>query len=270
VRETLGRALLEQGRHAEAIKVLEPLAQKPGKAQAAQELSRVYNNLAVLLAQSAEDAAGLQAAKPFYERAVRTHQDLTSRDPRNREYKLELAQFSNNYSALLRELSEFGPARENSTRAIALLDELVRPAPSLGIEQADARNLRARILHSEGLPSAGAEYRDALRLFQSLANTDAAARHPALHHRYADLLINLAAFRRDRQNAESARLLSDGVASYVEFGRRAAAAGTQQGCAVLNELSQIMPLLNESDRRSFTQPYTQLQSEIEAGSHTGR
>jgi tetratricopeptide (TPR) repeat protein len=250
--------------------VLEPLAQKPANTQAAQELSRVYNNLAVLLSQAAQDIAGLQAARPYYERAVRSHQDLTSRDPRNREYKLELAKFSNNYSELLRELSEFELARQNSNRAIGLLEELVRPAPSLGIEQADARNLRARILHSEGSPAAGAEYREALSLFQSLANTEAAVRHPALNQRYADLLINLSSFRRDRPNAESARLLSDAVGSYVDFGRRATAAGTQQGRAVLEGLSQIMPLLSESDRRSFTEPYSQLQREVEAKPHGSR
>lgn len=249
----------------QAIKVLEPLAQRPENPQAAQELSRVYNNLAVLLAQSAQDASGLQAARPYYERAVRVHQDLTSRNPRNREYKLELAKFSNNYSELLRELAEFGPARENSSRAIALLDELARPAPSLGIEQADARNLRARILHSQGSPAAEAEYREALRLFQSLANADNAARHPAFHQRYTDFLVNLSTFRRDRPNADSSgRLLAEAVQSYIELGRRARPAGTQEGRAVVDGLSQIMSLLNESDRKSFTEPYSQLQQEVDA------
>jgi tetratricopeptide (TPR) repeat protein len=254
----------------QAIKVLEPLAQKAENTQARQELSRVYNNLAVLLSQAAQDTAGLQAAKPYYERAVQSHQALTSRDPRNREYKLELAKFSNNFSELLRELSEFELAKENSRRAIGLLDELVRPAPSLGVEQADARNLRARILHSEGSPAAAAEYREALRLFQSLASTEEAARHPALNQRYADLLINLSEFRRDRPNAESARLLSDAMGSYVDFGRRAAAADMQQGRAVLEGLSQVMPLLSEGDRKTFTEPYSQLQREVDARSHGGR
>ena len=251
----------------EAIRVLEPLAQKPGNAQAAQELSRVYNNLAVLLAQGAQDLAGLQAAKPFYERAVRIHRDLVSREPRNREYKLELAKFSNNYAELLRESAEFGPARENSSRAIALLDELVRPAPSLGIEQADARNLRARVLHSQGSPAAEAEYRDALSLFQSLAATEEAARNPAFHQRYTDLLTNLSAFRRDRPNAEPPRrLLFDAVQSYVDYGRRPRPAGSQEARAVVDGLSQIMSLLNESDRRSFTEPFNQLQRQINPGS----
>jgi tetratricopeptide (TPR) repeat protein len=254
----------------QAIKVLEPLAQKGENAQAAQELSRVYNNLAVLLAQGAQDAPGLQASRPYYERAVRTHQDLTSRDPRNREYKLELAKFSNNYSELLRELSEFVAAKENSSRAIALLDELVRPAPSLGIEQADALNLRARILHSEGAPAAAAEYRGALTLFQSLANSEGAARHPAFHQRYADLLVNLSAFRRDRPTGDSARLLSDAVSSYIDFGRRATAAGTEQRRVVVEGLSHVIPQLSARDRQAITEAYGQLQSGSESGPHNVR
>jgi tetratricopeptide (TPR) repeat protein len=255
----------------EAIRVLEPLAQKPGNEMAAQELSRVYNNLAVLLAQGAQDVAGLQDAKPYYERAVRIHQDLVSRDPRNREYKLELAKFSNNYAEMLRELAEFGLARENSSRAIALLDELVRPAPSLGIEQADARNLRARILHSQGSPAAEAEYREALRLFQSLAATEDAARNPAFHQRYTDLLINLSAFRRDRPNAEPPRrLLFDAVQSYVDYGRRPRPAGSQEARAVVDGLAQIMSTLNESDRQSLTEPFNQLQKQVTSGSGLNR
>ncbi|MEO5741341.1 MAG: hypothetical protein ABIS29_12180, partial [Vicinamibacterales bacterium] len=255
----------------QAIRVLEPLAQKPANPQAAQELSRVYNNLAVLLAQGAQDAAGLQAARPYYERAVRIHQDLTSRDPGNREYKLELAKFSNNYSELLREVADFAPARQNSSRAVALLDELVRPAPSLGIEQADARNLRARILHSQGSPAAEDEYREALRLFQSVAATEDAARNPAFHQRYADFLMNLSALRRDRPTSESSRrLLFDAVQSYVDYGRRPRPTGSREARAVVDGLSQIMSLLNESDRRSFTEPFNQLQRQITAGADSNR
>ena len=191
---------------AQAIRVLEPLAQKPGKPQAAQELARVYNNLArPARAGRAGHRRDCRPHEPYYERAVRIHQDLTARDPRNREYKLELAKFSNNYAELLRELGEFGRRRRTAAAPSRLLDELVRPAPSLGIEQADAHNLRARILHSQGSPEREAEYREALRLFQSLAGADEAARHPAFHQRYTDLLMNLSAFRRDRPNADSAR-----------------------------------------------------------------
>ena len=255
----------------QAIRTLEPLAQKPDNPAAAQELSRVYNNLAVLIASGAQNLDGLRAARPYYERAVRIHQELTSRDPRNREFKLELAQFSNNFAELLRELSEFRLARDNSSRAIALLDELVRPAPSLGIEQADARNLRARILHSQGSPEAEAAYGEALVHFQTLANSDEASRHHAFHQRYVDFLVNLTALRRDRPNADAPRqLLSDAVRSYIEFGRRGRPAGSPIDPAVIDGLSQVMSLLTEAERKAFTQRYSELQTPTEAAPGAGR
>jgi len=172
---------------------------------------------------------------------------------------------------LLRELSEFPLARDNSTRAIALLDELVRPAPSLGIEQADARNLRARILHSQGSPAAEAAYAEALQYFQSLANSDEASRHPAFHQRYLDFLINLTALRRDRPAAEAPRrLLSDAVRTYIDFGRRPRPAGSRDGRAVVDGMSQVMALMNDGDRKAFTEPYTALQRSIEAAPDGGR
>ncbi len=254
----------------EAIRVLEPLAQKPGQFHASQELARVYNNLAVLLAQGAQDQAGLHTARPFYERAIRVHQDLTARDPRNREFKFELAKFSNNHAELLREMGAFGPAKENSSRAIALLDELVRPAPSLGIEQADAHNLRGRILQSEGSPAAAAEYRRALTVFQSLASTEDAARRPDFHQRYRDLLTNLTALRRERPTLdEPRRLLTDAVRSYIEFGGRGSATDPREAHAVLEGLSDIMPQLTDGDRQAFTESYNRLQRHAGASRNTG-
>lgn len=255
----------------EAIRMLEPLAQKNRNLQTSQDLARAYNNLANLLAHGAQDHGGLQAARPFYERAIRTHEDLTARDPGNREFKFELATFSNNYSYLLRLLAAYEPAKENSSRALGLLDELVRPALSLGIEQADAHNLRGWILQSEGSPAAVTEYRQALTLFQSLASTDETAGRPDFHRRYGDLLTNLAALRRERPNGdEPQRLLSDAVRSYIELGRRERAGAPREAREVLDTLSRVMPELSEADRASFTEPYEQLQKQVDSRPDTHR
>ena len=128
----------------------------------------------------------------------------------------------------------------------------MRPAPSLGIEQADAHNLRGRILQSEGSPAAVTEYRQALTLFLSLASTDEAAGRPDFHLRYGDLLTNLAALRRERPSGdESRRLLSDAVRSCIEFGRRKRAGAPREARAVLDSLSRVMPELSEADPRVF-------------------
>lgn len=249
----------------EAIRVLEPLARANGNLEASQDLARAYNNLAVLLAQGAQDDSALQAARPFYDLATRTHEDLATRDPRNREIKLELAKFSNNYAELLRELRAFEPAKERSSRALGLLNELVRPAPSLGIEQADAHSLRGRILQSEGSLEAVNEYREALTIFQALARTGEAAGRPEFHLRYGDLLSNLAALRRERPNDdEPRRVLSDALGSYVAFGLREQAGAQREAPAVLETLSQVMPDLSEADRASFTESYGRLQKQAGA------
>ena len=101
--------------------------------QAAQELARVYNNLAVLLSQGAQDLAGLQAARPYYERADPHASGPDARDPRNREFKFELAKFSNNYAELLRELGAVRAAPERTAAG-------PRPAGRTGASRAVARH----------------------------------------------------------------------------------------------------------------------------------
>jgi tetratricopeptide (TPR) repeat protein len=250
----------------EAIRLLEPLAQKAGNAQASQELARAYNNLAALLAQGAEDRQGLEAARPLYERAIATHTALTSRDPGNREFKFELAKFSNNYSELLRELGAYEPAERHSANALRWLQELVRPAPSLGIEQADAHNLRGRILQSAGSTAdAVAEYRTSLQLFQTLARTDEAAGRPDFHLRYGDLLTNLAVLRRERPaGTEPRRLLTEALRTYLDFGLRSRPAASGEGKAVFDTLARVMPEIGEADRAAFTESYGRLQQQVTA------
>jgi tetratricopeptide (TPR) repeat protein len=256
----------------EAIRILEPLSQEMANLQPSQELARACNNLAVLLSQDAQDEQALQVAKPFYERAIRVHEGLTAREPGNREYKFELAKFSNNYSELLRELGSFDHAKENSGRALRLLGELVRPAPSLGIEQADAHNLRGRILQSEGSPEAVGEYRQSIAIFESLASTNEAVGRPDFHLRFGDLLLNLASLRRERPNAaEGQRLLSDAIRSYVEYGRKATASGSsREGREVLDNLSRLLPELTERDRASFAASYQQLGEQLGHGTDNPR
>ncbi|MQA30753.1 MAG: hypothetical protein GEU82_13105 [Luteitalea sp.] len=143
------------------------------------------------------------------------------------------------------------------------MNELAGPAPSLGIEQADAHNLRGRILQSERSAAAVTEYRQAFTLFQALAGSDEAAGRPDFHLRYADLLSNLAALRRERPNDNEPRqLLSDALTSYIAFGLRQHAGEAREASAVLETLSELMPALSEADRALFSEPYDQLQRQV--------
>lgn len=251
----------------EAICVLEPISQKKTDLQASQDLARAYNNLANLLSQGADNDQMLQGARGFYEHAIRLHNELTAKQPGNREYKFELAQFSNNYSYLLHHLGSFELARQNSGRALALLDELVRPSPSLGIEQADALNLRGKILQSQRSGEAIGEYRRSLAMFKNIEKTNGARERADFRRRFEDLLVNLASLRNEQPNAADARtLLFDALRSYVDQGLRAADAGSAaEARSVLESLSRVVDELSAVDRASIAGPYQALQRKLGTG-----
>ena len=94
----------------------------------------------------------VQEARPLYERAIRIHDDLTAKRARATANTSSSSPSSPTTSrSCCASWEALTWPRQHSSRALALLDDLVRPAPSLGIEQADAHNLRGRILQSEGV-----------------------------------------------------------------------------------------------------------------------
>src|SRR5262249_51272170 len=155
-------------------------------------------------------------AEPLYDRAIRTHQALVAREPGNRVYKLELAKFLDNAADRARDAGDDTRAARLNQDALAQLDDLLRPAPSLGIEHADAHSLRARILADSGSPTALAAYEEALALFNRLDHDAAARRLPDFHERYADLLVNLATLSRGQATDQTIHhLLWQAVTQYI-------------------------------------------------------
>ena len=131
----------------EAIRLLESLpAQDPPLG--AQDLGRAYNNLGSVVAL---DDGRIAEVRDLYTRAVQIHEDLTRREPANREYAMELVKFYNNLSATLRDNAEPQEAARRNGQARERIELLARPAPSVGIERADSYNLRGWITE-EGLP----------------------------------------------------------------------------------------------------------------------
>jgi tetratricopeptide (TPR) repeat protein len=232
----------------EALRLLEPLAAANAPA-AAQELSRTANNLAALVA---EDETRLGEAAALYDRAIRTHETLVAQEPGNRVYKLELAKFCENDADLARTTGDLTRATRRNQQALALLDELLLPAPSLGIEHADAHSLRGRILADAGSPDAAAAYAESLRLFDELDRDPAARRQPAFHQRYGDLLLNLAALSRDSgADGRSHRLLAQAVTRYAAHADASLAAGDRSDAQlVADNLSGLLPELGDADRRA--------------------
>jgi hypothetical protein len=230
----------------EALKLLEPLA-AANAAAASQELARTANNLAALVAANA--SRGAEAAA-LYDRAITTDEKLVAEDPSRRVYKLELAQFLENDADLARASGDLARATARNARALALLDELLLPAPSLGIEHADAHDLRGRILAAAGSPEAVNAYAESLRLFAELEHDAAARRLPAFHQRFGDLLLNLADLSRESgANDRSHRLLAEAVARYAAHAEASLAAGDRTDAQLdADNFAALLPELGAADR----------------------
>ena len=232
--------------------MLEPLA--AADPQAAQELARAYNNLGSL---RVTDDAG--EAESLYQQAIATDERLVREYPDNREYKLELAKYHNNFAALLHEGKQATRAATHSERALALIEELSRLAPSLAIERADAYNLHAMVLQPQAPAIAAREYEEALDLFTRLQHDPVAAALPEFHLRFGDLLLNLAAFSEGTGNTDAGRHLSRAVDLYTDVAAAAIASGSRaQGELVASTLATVLPGLPEVHQQRLRPLYEQL------------
>jgi len=243
-----------------AMALLEPLAQS-GPASAAQELSRTANNLAALLADDPKRAA---EAEPLYDRAIETHRALVAREPGNRVYRLELAKFLDNDADRAREAGDLPRASRLNQEALAMLDNLLRPAPSLGIEHADAHSLRGHILAAAGLRDALSAYDESLGLFDQLDRDPAARTLPDFHERFTDLLLNLAALSQESAaDPRTHQLLAQAVTHYIAHANASLSAGQRADAQlVARNLERLLPELGAADRDLIRGPYQQLQARL--------
>jgi len=195
----------------EAIRLLEPLAARPMPV-GAQDLGRAYNNLGNVVALA---DGRIAEVRDLYTRAVHIHEDLTRREPTNREYAMELVQFYNNLSAVLRDNGEPDEAMRRNLQARERIESLARPAPSVGIERADSYNLQGWISEGRSRSDAVPAYQRALDLFVALGHDDATRRFPEFHERFGDLLVNLAELAASSKTPATRKLLADGVREYA-------------------------------------------------------
>lgn len=244
----------------EAIRLLEPLALTSDAAT--QELARAYNNLGGLLA---FDGSTDDAIKTLYERAIATHERLVAKNSNSREYKLELAKFSNNLAALLHQRGEASAANQHSRRALDLIETLSRLAPSLAVERADAHTMRGVILQSSDRPNALRAYEEALDLFADMGNDADSRRLPEFHVRFGDLLLNLAALREQNPTLTSPRqLLSRGLDLYADIAAGVLASGSpSEARNTLDTLSRILPVLTEAEKGRLALVSRQLQAKLD-------
>jgi tetratricopeptide (TPR) repeat protein len=240
-----------------AIRLLEPIASTPGVPQ---ELARAFNNLGSLVG---GDDTRLAEAGRLYDRAISIHEGLVTADPANRQYKLELAKFYDNDAETGRLSGDYALSTRRNEQALALLDDLLRPAPSLGIEHADAHSLRGRILASARSAEAESAYRESLKLFDELDHDPAARRLAAFHQRFGDLLLNLAALARDGGSDRTRGLLADAITHYIAHAEASLAAGARVDAQlVFDNLSRLLPELDDRDKRAIMDPYRRLERRL--------
>lgn len=240
-----------------AIRLLEPLQATTGVPQ---ELARTLNNLGSLVG---GDDNRLAEAGRLYDRAIAIHEKLVAADAANRQYKLELAKFYDNAAETARLSGDYTLSTSRNGQALALLDDLLRPAPSLGIEHADAHNLRGRILASARSAEAESAYQESLKLFDELDHDPAARRLAAFHQRFGDLLLNLAALAKDGGSDRSRGLLADAVTHYVAHAEASLEAGARVDAQlVFDNLSRLLPELDERGKRTVIDPYRRLERRL--------
>jgi len=246
----------------EAIQLLEPLAKNGTDRVASLELARAYNNLGALVWL---DDKRLSEAKGFYESAVGIDEALTKAEPDNRVYKMELAKYCNNLSVLLGQLGDTDLAQSRSQEALDLLDALALPAPSLAIEQADAHNLRGKLLQPKDPRGALAEYRQAFDLFQKVWR-DTTARYSApAHQRYQDFLLNLVRFANTGPDADVHALLMRALTAYLDFGNASLTSGSPADARlVVDNVSNVLPQLPARDQAEIVKSHRALQARLSA------
>lgn len=246
----------------EAIRLLAPLAGRAAGPVPSLELARAQNNLANLLAL---DDTHLVEARGLYEAAIRRDEELIKTEPANRVYKMELATFCTNFSAFLELLGENDLAKARSRQALNLLAELALPAPSLGIEQADAHNVRGHLLQAEDPRAALAEYRQSLEIYESRWRDQTAHNLTRAHERYQDLLLNLAHLSRDSRDPAPNALLLRAITGYLDLAQASLASGSvAETRVILENVSNLLPELTDRDRAAITEPLRSLQERLAA------
>lgn len=193
-----------------------------------QDLARVYNNMGVLLYQHLHDS---QHAAEFFQRAINLLAVLRAKDPANREYKKEIAQFYNNLARALGDLRQFAEAEKWNHLSRDLFEELAQPGSSLENERAKVRDLHDWIQeHSPG------------------TDESPGTAHPEFHVMY----LNLAR-------------------SYVQLAQEDLRVNDlKEADRAIESLHRLMPDLTAQERAELAPSYNQLRKELRDKTSTNR
>jgi tetratricopeptide (TPR) repeat protein len=185
-----------------------------------QDLARVYNNLGGLYYQHLHDS---QRAAEFFQQAINLLSVLRTKDPANREYKKEIAQFYNNLARALGDLHKFAEAEKWNHVARDLFEDLAQPSSSLENERAKVRQLH-----------------EWLQAHASGAEESNAAAHPEFHVMYLGL-----------------------ARSYVQLAKEDLRVNDlQEAERAIDSLHRLMPDLAPQERSELATSYSELKKEL--------
>ena len=226
-----------------AIALLKPLADNPAPAAIAgtapepsQELARAYNNLANITRRNHP-----AAAMELYQQAISLAEALNRKQPDNRQYRLELAQYYNNLAMVLFFLKEFDLAKEKNHQAVDLIEGLTNPGPLLSRKWANGLQFHYEILEAQKSKVADHGPGRLLEILRQLNSAESPRDHPVFHVLYMNL----------------ARV-------YIELAERNLKSGDVKGAiAALESLARILPELSAGDREVLARSYPELQREVQ-------
>jgi len=227
-----------------AIALLEPLENRTSTHNAgesspapAQELARVYHNLAIL----EEDEGRSAEAKDLFEKALRIAGELQSRDPQNREYQAELALYCEGEARMLLDENDLAAAANRNHQSLDIIEELASPASALSLEQAKILQLRSEILLAQRSPGALEQTDRTREVLERLAPDAARQPHPLFHVMFSNLAVN-----------------------YVELATRELHGGDLRGAQLsLKSLQEILPQLIPEDRAKAEASYRDLEHKLQ-------
>lgn len=229
----------------QAIQLLEPLVPQTRTTvdtsenpDPAQDLARVYNNHAIAVSNTGQTTE----AQNFYEKAIALAEQLVSKKPENREYKVELAQYCSNEAGMLADANEPRLADQRSQRALQLIEELARPTPSLSLKMVHAIQLRGQLLRQQNPHEA-----------------------KALTDQAFDLLNRVDKNTANNATPFSALFMNIGV-NYLELAQDDLQRGDRtDATTTLAKLTEILPHLSSDDKQILIEPYQNLEAKLSKG-----
>jgi tetratricopeptide (TPR) repeat protein len=176
-----------------AATLLEPIANVSTKQNGnstspdpAQELARVDHDLATL----EQEEGRSPEAKALYEKAIWIAEQLTIRNPQEREYQAELALYCDGEARLLVDLNDPGGAERRNRQSLDLVEALASAAPALSEEQAKILQLHSEILLAQRSPEALDASENERELLEKLVRSETPERHLLFQTMFKNLAVN--------------------------------------------------------------------------------